>query len=65
MLIGAYIVTIWRFRKENLRIALLKVIIVNKCLHMIDTIKHNPNYTVEKYIGDYISKLDPNILIII
>ena len=36
---AVYIVSIWRTRKENLRVAILKRVIVNKCLNIIDNIE--------------------------
>ena len=63
MFIVSYILTIWRTRKENLRIAIIKKMIVNKCLYVIDTFKHMPNHTVERFIGNYLPKLDPMVIL--
>ena len=53
----------WKTRKENLRIAILKRMIINECLKVIDTIKHMPNHTGEKVLGDYLIKIEPTTLL--
>ena len=63
MFIVSYILTIWRTRKENLRIVIIKKMIVNKCLYVIDTIKHMPNHTVERFLGNAVPKLDPMVIL--
>ena len=61
--ITAYILTIWKTRKENLRIAILKNIIINKCLNIIEIIKHMPNQSVERALGSNIQKLDTTVIL--
>ena len=61
--IAAYILTVWKTRKENLRIGILKMMIINKCITTIDTMKHMPNISVETELGNYITKLDSRILL--
>ena len=62
LFIAMYILTIWKTRKENLRTALLKRMIINKCQNIIENIKYMPNHTVEKHIGDHSTKIDPIVL---
>ena len=61
--ISAYILTVWKTRKENLRIGILKTMIINKCITTIDIMKHMPNISVETELGNYITKLDSRILL--
>ena len=63
MFIGAYIISIWKTRKENLRIAVLKSIIVNKVLNIFESIEMSQHYTLERVIGNYASKCERNILL--
>ena len=61
--ISAYILTMWKTRKENLRIAILKHMIINECLRVIETIEHLPDHTCEKVLGDYLIKIEPITLL--
>ena len=61
--ISAYILTVWKTRKENLRIGILKNMIINKCMGTIDTMKHMPNISLEAALGNYITKIDSQILL--
>ena len=61
--ISAYILTVWKMRKENLRIAILKSMIVNKVLGTINTIKYIPKTSVESVLGNYISKVESEVLL--
>lgn len=58
MFISFNILTIWKTRKENLRIALVKNMIIKKKLYAIRNIEHSPNHSVENLIGEYLVKID-------
>ena len=58
LFISAYILTVWKTRKENLRIGILKRMIINKCLGTIDTMEHMPKIVVGTILGNYTTKLD-------
>ena len=62
MFVYCYIATIWRTRKENLRIAILKNMILKKVMQNFDTIKQMPNHTLEKLFGRG-SQLDLDLLL--
>ena len=51
ILLSVYVITLWKIRKENLRIAIVKSMIMNKCLEIIET-KHKPNQTIDNALGD-------------
>ena len=51
MFLYVYIVTIWKMRKENLRIGILKNIVIKKVLDNLNFISHIPNYSLEKLFG--------------
>ena len=57
-----YIVTIWKTRKENLRIGILKSMIVKRVFDHFIFIKHVPNHKLENICED-ISRLDMESLI--
>ena len=61
--ISVYILTVWKMRKENLRIAILKSMIINKVLGTINIIKHIPNTSVESILGNYVSKVELEVLL--
>ena len=63
MLIASYIICVWRTRKENLRIGILKKIICKKILSLVDSLIKSPGYPLQKFGGDYISKIDLNGLL--
>lgn len=63
LFIAAYIVTLWRTRKENLRIALVKKAIVDRCFLTMEMIKHSHTHTEEKFFGTYLPKMQPNTLL--
>ena len=50
ILLSVYVITVWKIRKENLRIA--KSMIMKKCLDIIETTKHKPNQTIDNVLGD-------------
>ena len=56
--ISSYILTAWKTRKENLRIGILKSMIINKCLGTIDTMEHMPKIAVGTILGNYTTKLE-------
>ena len=61
--ISAYILTVWKMRKENLRIGILKNMIISKSLRIIDIMKYMPKMSVESIIGNYISKVNSEVLL--
>ena len=61
--ISAYILTVWKMRKENIRIGILKHMIVSKTLRTIDIMKYIPKMSVESIIGNYISKVNSEVLL--
>ena len=58
LFISSYILTIWRTRKENLRIGIMKSRILSKVTQTIDTIKQIPNISRKKDIGDCLDEID-------
>ena len=60
--ITAYILTVWKTRKENMRIAIVKKMIINKSQDIINIIKHISKTPVKKVLGNYLEKIDPEIL---
>ena len=62
MFVYCYIVTIWRTRKENLRIGIIKNMIIKKVLQNYDIIKQMPNHTLDKLFGRG-SQLDLDLLV--
>ena len=52
--ISAYILTVWKFRKENLRIAILKRIIINKSQEIINIIKYISKTHIDIVLGNYL-----------
>ena len=62
-LLSAYVITVWKTRKENLRIAILKNMIVNKSQEMIEIIKHKSNQTTDNVLGNHLSKIEPRVLL--
>ena len=61
--ISAYILTVWKMRKENIRIGILKHMIISKTLSTIDIMKYIPKMSVESIIGNYISKVNSEVLL--
>ena len=57
-----YIITIWRTRKENLRIGDLKYLITRKLSEYREFIKHVSNQRIQKLTND-LSSLDVDQLI--
>ena len=51
-MLSVYVITVWKIRKENLRIAIVKSMIMNKCLEIIETAKYKPNQTIDNVLGD-------------
>ena len=62
MFLYIYIVTVWKTRKENLRIGILRHMIVRKVSANFVLIKHMPNQSLEKVFGT-LSSLDIDNLI--
>ena len=52
-----YIITIWKTRKENLRIGNLKHMIIRRFIGHIEFLKHMPNHKLETFI-EQTSRLD-------
>ena len=52
ILLSAYVITVWKTRKENLRIEIVKNMIVNKSLEMIEIIKHKQDKTIDNVLGN-------------
>ena len=61
--ISAYILTVWKTRKENMRIAIVKKMIINKSQDIINIIKHISKTSVEKVLGNYLEKIEAEILL--
>ena len=61
--ISAYILTVWKTRKENMRIAIVKKMIINKSQDIINIIKHISKTPVKKVLGNYLEKIEPEILL--
>ena len=57
LLLAAYISTVWRNRKENLRIGILKNLFIRKVNENIEMKKHSSNRTLEEIYGEYSSRL--------
>ena len=57
-----YIITLWKNRKENLRIGILKKIIIRKVVEHLKFIKFMPNHKFEE-IFDELTRLDLEELI--
>ena len=47
-----YIITLWKTRKENLRIGILKHMIVNRVVEHLKFIELIPNHKLEKVFED-------------
>ena len=62
MFLYIYIVILWKTRKENLRIGILKNLIIKNMSDHLNFIKHMPDHRLEK-LFDEISRLDINNLI--
>ena len=62
MFLYCYIVAIWRTRKENLRLGILKSIILKKVIQNFEFIKQMPNHTLNRLFGAG-SQLDLDILV--
>ena len=58
-----YITTVWRTRKENLRIGKLKTIFINKVMDMIKVRKAVSGKTREELFGQYFTRLTDEELI--
>ena len=63
ILISAYILTIWKTRKENLRIAILKKMIINKSQDIINIIKFISKTHIDIVLGNYLDKFEPELLL--
>ena len=63
ILISAYILTIWKTRKENLRIARLKKMIINKSQDIINIIKFISKTHIDIVLGNYLDKFEPDLLL--
>ena len=61
--ISAYILTIWRTRKENLRIGILKKMVINKVLEIVNIMKFMPNHTDEEDLGYHLNNIEPSDLL--
>ena len=64
MFLYMYIITIWKTRKENLRIGILKHMIIRRVIEYLAFLKHMPNHTLEKLLEE-ISKLNIENLVYI
>ena len=61
--ISVYILTIWKTRKENLRIGIIKKMIINKSQDIINIIKYTSKTYIDIVLGDYLAKIEPEILL--
>ena len=57
MFLAVYISTVWRTRKENLRIGKLKKFYINKVIDHIRIRKEILGKTVEEIYGQYFTRL--------
>ena len=62
MFLYIYIITLWKTRKENLRIGILKSMIIKRVSEHINFIMLLPNHKLEKIIEE-LSRLDMDSLI--
>ena len=58
LFISSYILIVWKTRKENLRVAILKKMIVEKVIETIYVIDHIPNKDKEKLFGTYLDRIN-------
>ena len=63
ILISTYILTVWKTRKENLRIAIVKKMIINKSQDIINIIKYISKTHIDKVLGNYLDKFEPELLL--
>ena len=56
-ILTAYIITVWRTRKENLRIGKLKTLFVNRVMENIKIRKEISGKTREEIYGQYFTRL--------
>ena len=61
--ISAYILTIWKTRKENLRIGIIKKMIINKSQDIINIIKYSSKTHIDIVLGNYLVKIEPELLL--
>ena len=61
--ISAYILTIWKTRKENLRIGIIKKMIINKSQDIINIIKYISKTHIDIVLGNYLDKIEPELLL--
>ena len=52
-----YISTVWRTRKENLRIGILKKYFIKRVMENIEIRKHMAKLNLEKIYGQYLNRL--------
>ena len=52
-----YISTVWRTRKENLRIGILKKYFIKRVMENIEIRKHMAKQNLEKIYGQYLNRL--------
>ena len=53
-----YICTVWRSRKENLRIGILKNILIRAAKENVEIMKHRTQKSLEDLFGQYGERLD-------
>ena len=58
LFISIYILTVWRNRKENLRIGIMKRRVISKVIQTINTVKQMQNISREKNIGNCLDRID-------
>ena len=61
MFLYIYIITLWKTRKENIRIGILKHLIIENISDHLNFIKNMPNHRLEKLFVEF-SRLDINNL---
>ena len=57
LLLTAYIITVWRTRKENLRIGKLKTLLINRVIENLKIKKEISGKTREEIYGQYFTRL--------
>ena len=62
MLLSLYITIVWRTRKENLRIGILKKQFIKRVAENIEIRRQIPGQKLEKIYGEYLNKLKVDVL---
>ena len=57
MFVAMYIITVWRNRKENLRIGILKKKLISNVIECIELRKHLTKQSSDIIFGEYYQKL--------